>query len=84
MVTVMHSKDQHKAKKCLPNTPRKIREQMKNEIIAKEIIQYFHQTKATHEFFYYEKSLSALIAKKKNKNNKETNQVFWKIISLFL
>lgn len=28
--TVIHSKDQHKAKICLPNTPRKVREQLKN------------------------------------------------------
>lgn len=57
----------------LANTPRKVREQLKNEIIAKKITQYFHQKKASHDFFNSEKSLFVLTYKKK-KNKTSTKQ----------
>lgn len=48
---VIHSKDQHKAKKCFSNTPTKVREQLRNETIAKKIIHYFYQKTASHDLF---------------------------------
>lgn len=51
------------------------------KLLQKKNIQYFHQKKASHDFFDYKKIPFCTYRKKKLK---KTNQVLQKIISLFL